>query len=251
MVPPPLSFESRKRQAADASLNTSRPEKRSRVNGSQRSNRENTQIKDEETMMDDLMAGLDASMFDGLDSSPVRSQKLSQHASSQRRDREKPMSLSKPTNTAPSTREAVRQPLGERTDLSDRSVRASRSPLKTRPLPAFRPIKLEPNPLPVAPLDLQIPTPEHKSRTFGLEIKPVLEDEDEFAFHFDLQEFAQLDDDVLLKPHATAKVRPAALIPLQADIRLVFVSYPKPRGPKAACRLSVDTVGSRHSRRRV
>jgi hypothetical protein len=43
--------------------------------------------------------------------------------------------------------------------------------------------------------------------TVKVDIKPVLEDEDEYTFDLDLDELAGMDDDLLLKPHVNAKVR--------------------------------------------
>lgn len=148
--------------------------------------------KDEKALMDDLMAGLDASMF----SSPVKSQ------------------LSQPKG------EGVMSPMRtgyrvERQRSPVKSIKAetNRSPLKTT-VPTNRPIipipkvnatnEAKRTPKAFVPIKVELedikPVPEGK-----IDIKPVLEDDDEFTFDFDLDELAEMDDDILLKPHVAAK----------------------------------------------
>jgi hypothetical protein len=150
--------------------------------------------KDEKALMDDLMAGLDASMF----SSPVKSQ-LSQ-----------------------SKVERIKSPVGigsrverQKSPVKPLKVETFRSPLKST-IPTNRPIVPIPKvnttndvkrvPKAFVPIKLKLevedikPVPE-----VTLDIKPVLEDDDEFTFDFDLDELAGLDDDILLKPHVNAQ----------------------------------------------
>jgi hypothetical protein len=149
--------------------------------------------KDEKALMDDLMAGLDASMF----SSPVKSQ----------------LSQAKGKGVMSPVRMGCRMER-QRSPVKQVKPETHRSPLKptiptNRPIiptkangtnevkrtsKAFVPIKLEVNSESIKP------APEVK-----IDIKPVLEDDDEFTFDFDLDELAGLDDDILLKPHVAAK----------------------------------------------
>lgn len=152
--------------------------------------------KDEKALMDDLMAGLDASMFDGLASSPVKSQALSQApiemspVKALRNRAERQMSpvkvkLEKPRTELKST---------VATNRSILPIPQTNVQLEVKRVPkAFVPIKLE--------LDEDLKSvPEPK-----LGVKPLLEDEDEFTFDLDLDELAGMDDDLLLKPHVAAK----------------------------------------------
>lgn len=180
--------------------------------------------------MDDLMAGLDASMFDGLDSSPVRSQKWSQSKASQPRD---PVASRKPTETQASSPGATlqhsrREALAERQLIANRSVETRQPPSHTRPVPAFKPIKLESL---VVPLVSELRDTAEQSLKQIDAIKPALEDEDEFAFDFDLGDFAHLEDDVLLKPHVAAKVRRENCVVFSADQNSADISHTKSGGP--------------------
>ena len=142
--------------------------------------------------MDDLMAGLDASMF----SSPVKSQ------------------LSQPKG------EGVMSPVRtgyrvERQRSPVKSIKAetNRSPLKTT-MPRNRPIVRIPKvnvtnevtriPKAFIPVKLELEDIKPVSKV-KIDIKPVLEDDDEFSFDFNLDELAEMDDDILLKPHVAAK----------------------------------------------
>ena len=148
--------------------------------------------KDEKALMDDLMAGLDASMF----SSPVKSQ------------------LSQPKG------EGVMSPMRtgyrvERQRSPVKSIKAEthRSPLKTT-IPTNRPIipipkvnatnEVQRTPKAFIPIELELEDIKPVSGV-KIEIKPVLEDDDEFTFDFDLDDLAEMDDDILLKPHVAAK----------------------------------------------
>jgi hypothetical protein len=149
--------------------------------------------KDEKALMDDLMAGLDASMF----SSPVKSQ-LSQS---------KGEGLISPVRMGGRV-ERQRSPVKQMKPETHRSPLKSTIPTNRPIIPmkvngtnemkripkAFVPIKLE------VELEVTKPVPEVK-----VDMKPVLEDDDEFTFDFDLDELAGLDDDILLKPHVAAK----------------------------------------------
>jgi len=148
--------------------------------------------KDEKALMDDLMAGLDASMF----SSPVKSQ------------------LSQPKG------EGVMSPVRtgyriERQRSPVKSIKAEshRSPLKTT-IPTNRPIipipkvhatnEVKRTPKAFVPIKLELEDIKPVSKV-KIDIKPVLEDDDEFSFDFNLDELAEMDDDILLKPHVAAK----------------------------------------------
>jgi hypothetical protein len=149
--------------------------------------------KDEKALMDDLMAGLDASMF----SSPVKSQ----------------LSQSKGERVISPVRMGGRAER-QRSPVKSMKVESHRSPLKST-TPANRPIipmkvngtnEVKRVPQAFVPIKLEIevedakPVPEVK-----VDMKPVLEDDDEYTFDFDLDELAGMDDDILLKPHAAAK----------------------------------------------
>ena len=150
--------------------------------------------KDEKALMDDLMAGLDASMF----SSPVKSQ-LSQTRGERvmspvrmggrverQRSPVKPIKAERPRSplkaTIPANRPIIPIPTNHMTNEVKRVPKA------------FIPIKLE--------VELEVPKPIPE---VTIDIKPVLEDDDEFTFDFDLDELAGMDDDILLKPHAAAR----------------------------------------------
>jgi hypothetical protein len=149
--------------------------------------------KDEKALMDDLMAGLDASMF----SSPVKSQ-LSQS---------KAEGVTSPASIGGRV-ERQRSPVKQMKPETHRSPLKSTIPINRPIIPmkvngtnevkripkAFVPIKLE------VEMEVTKPVPEVK-----VDIKPVLEDDDEFTFDFDLDELAGMDDDILLKPHVAAK----------------------------------------------
>jgi len=150
--------------------------------------------KDEKALMDDLMAGLDASMF----SSPVKSQ----------------LSQSKGQGAMSPVRMSGRVER-QRSPVKSMKVEHHRSPLKST-IPTNRPIIPIPKsnattgvkrvPKAFVPIKLEVdlenikPVPEVK-----VDIKPILEEDDEFTFDFDLDELAGMDDDILLKPHVAAK----------------------------------------------
>jgi hypothetical protein len=149
--------------------------------------------KDEKALMDDLMAGLDASMF----SSPVKSQ----------------LSHSKGEGAISPVRMGGRVER-QRSPVKQMKPETHRSPLKST-IPSIRPIipmkvngtnEVKRIPKAFVPIKLEVemevtkPVPEVK-----VDIKPVLEDDDEFTFDFDLDELAGMDDDILLKPHVAAK----------------------------------------------
>jgi hypothetical protein len=190
-----------------------RHEKRARPNFNPSSFNENsinlgTLKKDdkEKALMDDLMAGLDASMFNGMGSSPVKSQvmgKSSQGRASPLKAKVRehvPIQLSPLRDTRPVN---VSRPVAR---VSPKKAQALKvEPMirvESKPAPrAFRPIKVE--------LEIGIPdVKETKNDLVKTASKPVLmdEEEDEFTFDFDLDELAHMDDDLLLKPHAAAKV---------------------------------------------
>jgi hypothetical protein len=167
--------------------------------------------RDEKALMDDLMAGLDASMFDGIASSPVKSQVVVARDLPVRRQRQgSPMRPSVTMGVKP-----IRQ-----------DIKMERSPLRpTLPLPVNRPIKTNSN-LPKAFNEPIIKTEPKRVKAFApikiefeekvpqpmiqevKDEKPVLVDEeDEFTFDFNLDELAHMDDDLLMKPHVDAKVR--------------------------------------------
>jgi hypothetical protein len=190
-----------------------RNEKRARPNLNASSTKENpinlgTMKKDdkEKALMDDLMAGLDASMFDGTGSSPVKSQVMGKTRQgmpsplkTQFRERV-PIQLSPLRATRPVN---VPRPVAR---LSPKKAQAPKTEtmvrVESKPAPrTFRPIKVE--------LEIRIPdVKESKNDLVKTASKPVLldEEEDEFTFDFDLDELAHMDDDLLLKPHAAAKV---------------------------------------------
>jgi hypothetical protein len=172
--------------------------------------------RDEKALMEDLMAGLDASMFDGIASSPVRSQVVMARDSPVRRQRQgSPVRPSVTMGVKP-----IRQ-----------DIEMDRSPLRpTLPIPVNRPIKTNPN-LPKALNEPIVKTEPKRVKAFApikVEIeenlpkpmiqdfkdeKPLLEDEeDEFTFDFNLDELAHMDDDLLMKPHVEAKVRICVVI---------------------------------------
>ena len=196
--------------------------KRARLDITQQ-NKENKQDvggRDEKALMDDLMAGLDASMFDGAASSPVKSQSLSQVV----RSRDSPIKRERQVSPIRPKISMARQVSPER-----QKVKIERSPLRpTAPIPTNRqakaisttptipkacnepPIKAEPKRvkafLPIKiELEPEIPiSVVHEIK----DVKPVLQDEeDEFTFDFNLDELAGMDDNMLLKPHVEAKVR--------------------------------------------
>jgi hypothetical protein len=74
-------------------------------------------------------------------------------------------------------------------------VKPTKEEIKRLPK-AFVPIKF----------DFEDVVPEKPVLEVKTDIKPVLEDEDEFTFDFDLDELAGMDDDLLLKPHVSSKV---------------------------------------------
>ena len=101
----------------------------------------------------------------------------------------------------------------QRSPVKSIKAETHRSPLKTT-IPTNRPIvpipkgkgtnEVKRTPKAFVPIELELedikPVPEVK-----IDIKPVLEDDDEFTFDFDLDELAEMDDDILLKPHVAAK----------------------------------------------
>jgi hypothetical protein len=180
-------------------------QKRARLDGDDKENKNRQHVdtwkfkqnvkkeKDEKALMDDLMAGLDASMF----SSPVKSQ----------------LSQSKGEGVISPVRMGGRVER-QKSPVKSKRVGSHRSPLKST-IPTNRPIipmkvigtnEVKRAPKAFVPIKLEIelevakPVPEVK-----VDIKPVLEDDDEFTFDFDLDELAGMDDDILLKPHVAAK----------------------------------------------
>jgi hypothetical protein len=206
--------ESRKRAAPH--LAASRDAKRIRPNTGLGTEKENDSGKDEKALMDDLMAGLDASMFDGMGSSPVKSQSLSQGLTG-RKPQPSPLGSRSDAGERP---RADRSPLGSTRPINVPRAFARPSPKKSLLLKSESVVKVESKPASRA--FRPIPTPvkvELEARAPSLEIKEVtanlvktaskpilLDEEDEFTFDFDLDEFAHMDDDLLLKPHAAAMV---------------------------------------------
>lgn len=241
--PPTSSLDSRKR-AAPLDQHRTRFDKKPRLDAIQgRADKENARpsnsggVKDEQRMMDDLMAGLDASMFDGLDSSPVNSQKqrLSQLSPLKPKSQLKTGARS-PSGTAARALAPSRPLVSE----SDNAQNVTSPSVKLR-APAFKPIKAEPpkpistrdptagtprldkkdvkedvasikaeRPLPVTTLEqkpiIQIDN-KQDIKVRVEDVKPDLEDEEDFSFDFDLDDFACMDEDLLLKPHSAAQVR--------------------------------------------
>lgn len=251
--PPASSLESRKRLAP---LDQHRPgvDKKPRLDALQgRTDKENALpsnrgglggMKDEQRMMDDLMAGLDASMFDGLDSSPVNSQKqkLSQRSPLVHRSQIKSV-LSSPSKIASRALAPSRPPVSESENgqkvtspdvklyaPASKTIKAERPPL----LPALQqkvgspkldrkdvkgpledylpaavtPIKAERS-IPSTILDQKpiIQLDDKQDITVRVEdVKSGLEDEEDFSFDFDLDDFADMDEDMLLKPQSAAQV---------------------------------------------
>jgi hypothetical protein len=158
--------------------------------------------RDEKALMDDLMAGLDASMFDGLASSPVKSQVISQVQRDSSPVGIKGRRTERQASPAKTIKvEKHRSPLrptgpSNRPTLPIPKVLVTPKPEVKRVPKAFVPIKLE-----------LVEDIKPAVETVKVDIKPVLEDEDEYTFDLDLDELAGMDDDLLLKPHVTAKVR--------------------------------------------
>jgi len=192
--------------------------KRARLDITQQ-NKENKQDvggRDEMALMDDLMAGLDASMFDGAASSPVKSHSLSQVV----RSRDSPVKRQRQVSPLRPKTSMARQVSPER-----QRIKIERSPLRpTLPIPTNRqtavptiprgfhesPIKAEPKRVKAfLPIKIELEPEIPLSVVHDIkDVKQVLEDEeDEFTFDFNLDELAGMDDDMLLKPHVEAKVR--------------------------------------------
>ncbi|WWC90742.1 uncharacterized protein L201_005679 [Kwoniella dendrophila CBS 6074] len=174
---------------------------------------------EEKALMDDLMAGLDASMFDNLGSSPVRpkSNKTSQASpvnsqsrmQSQRKHVEvkiEPLSPKKRLNNSPKKkRSSNHSPTKSKNAFAPTIVRTQlKPPMKDRirkSEPTGPQILLEqgikdehrePSTIPQAKAE---PEPEPE-----IQAKLELEDEDLYQFDFDLNDLSALDDDLLEPP---------------------------------------------------
>ena len=158
--------------------------------------------KDEKALMDDLMAGLDASMF----SSPVKSQAQIQSQRSPVRitgrvERQvspvKTVKVEKPSPLRPSIAKRPKMPVPKHT-----------TPQVMKRIPkAFVPIKIEvESATPPNAVVLESKADIKPFEEIKLDVRPVLEDDDEFTFDLDLDGLADMDDDLLLKPHVAAKV---------------------------------------------
>ena len=164
--------------------------------------KENQVDKDEKALMDDLMAGLDASMF----SSPVKSQAQIQSQRSPVRitgrvERQvspvKTVKVEKPSPLRPSIAKRPKMPVPKGT-----------APQVMKRIPkAFVPIKIEvESATPPNAVVLESKADIKPVEEIKLDVRPVLEDDDEFTFDLDLDGLADMDDDLLLKPHVAAKV---------------------------------------------
>jgi hypothetical protein len=241
LVPNTTNVNIEKKRPASTTLKTS-SQKRARLddnNDNDKENRirehvvqwekENPVDNDEKALMDDLMAGLDASMFEGLANSPVKSQALSQVNMSPARVREGKLERISPVKSR--VKVEHRSPL--RPSITNRPIIAipkalgpPKNEIKRVPK-AFVPIKLE--------LEENIkPIQEIK-----VDVKPVLEDDDEFTFDFDLDELAGMDDDLLLKPHVAAKVGPYVWSWLTTG----GISNQEPRSTRPTCWVSLNPLG--------
>lgn len=250
---PPSSFDSRKR-AAPVDQHRHRVDKKPRLDasygGHDKENVRSSNVggagKDEQRMMDDLMAGLDASMFDGLDSSPAatasqKKSRLSQRSPLKARSHVKSELLSPMRSSG---RPIAPLPLS----LKVENVQKAESNNVKRLTPALKPVKTEPPSNKAEYLKPKIPM--HNSPIINTKVqerstadikpakaelpglddipdikpaiqindkqdiqvrvedtKPDLDDEDEFSFDFDLGDLADMDDDLLLKAHVAAEVR--------------------------------------------
>jgi hypothetical protein len=151
-----------------------------------------------------------------MGSSPVKSQSLSQGLTG-RKPQPSPLGSRSDAGERP---RADRSPLGSTRPINVPRAFARPSPKKSLLLKSESVVKVESKPASRA--FRPIPTPvkvELEARAPSLEIKEVtanlvktaskpilLDEEDEFTFDFDLDEFAHMDDDLLLKPHAAAMV---------------------------------------------
>ena len=188
-------------------------------------NKRSAKVKDEKSMMDDLMSGLDASMFDGIESSPVRSQKLSQRSPKRSQARLQVEYDVKPDLSRAAAPLQSRQANGS----SRASIAASRATVKPK-ISAFRPVQREPvrdikpDVRKLAPAVRHSPAESSIERSEKLDMKAEVKmevasrvvrdppslpaDDEEFAFDLDLGDLAHLDDDLLLKPDIRATVGP-------------------------------------------
>lgn len=132
--------------------------------------------KDEKSLMDDLLAGLDASVFESFDASPVKS------ILSERMPRS-PLKVKR--ENAPPIRDRTSNITREHgvscKDIEPDVNRQSQQPA----------LDVEHEAVSIA-----------RSRIPTTEIKLDLEDEDIYDFEFDLSNISALSDDILLKPEA-------------------------------------------------
>lgn len=224
-----------KRPAAPSNI-AGRQEKRPRLDhthahqpGKENRRAASAVVKDEKAMMEDLMSGLDASMFDALESSPARSQQKP----SQQRSPAKSQHRVKVEYEEPHALRTTPKPLQDRPSNNHRHAptAAAGTSIHVKPkIPAFRPVKLEPkcdvkadaSTGVIAPRAVKVeqstPVPrvanvktEPKTEEVSVAVHPVapmLEEDDEFDFALDLGDLADLDDDLLLKPAIRSTVSP-------------------------------------------
>ncbi|WRT68360.1 uncharacterized protein IL334_005336 [Kwoniella shivajii] len=165
-------------------------------------------VKEEKAMMDDLMAGLDASMFEGIGSSPLRpkSNRTSQASPSRHQKRRlphvevklEPLSPVKKVNRSPTKR------------------RISWSPIKPKSAFTTTFIKEEPKSSPREKIEreAQVKVENALKRKIELEDKDThskeepslqLSDEDLYEFDFDLNDLSAFEEDLLESPKRVVK----------------------------------------------
>jgi hypothetical protein len=161
--------------------------------------------KDEKALLDDLMAGLDASIFDFVPSSPAVSQKAGGHRRS---------SQSSPLKSRPNDKMFGLDSMGIKEKAERKVKKEALSPIKQRASPVKRKkpdlpypnrspvtVKLEQIDIPPPPvIDLDIKEEEHAG------LKDEVEDFDDELFAFDLGEvdFDALDGDVSARTETKA-----------------------------------------------
>lgn len=164
---------------------------------------------DEKRMMEDLMAGLDASVFEM--SSPIKSQ--SQALSQKQALSPSPRVLSKVKQHAPSL--AKSRHISSRPQSKPIEVKLEENVIREPPSFGFRPVKRSPGPvgqeskvqvnvkreIKAEPeVTEPVPLPPNSQ-------KPEFVDEDDYSFDLDLVDLANFDEDLLLKQHNSSKVR--------------------------------------------
>ncbi|KAK6910521.1 hypothetical protein I203_104553 [Kwoniella mangroviensis CBS 8507] len=174
--------------------------------------RKNDTTQDEKALMDDLMAGLDASMFDAIGSSPIRpkSNKSSQASPVQSQPKRKhvevkiePLSPIKKINVSPRKKKAQRSPIKEKAGNAFAPT-WTKSPAKIKKEKAISQAKPQVEASVKQEIEIGIAQDEPVFKE-DIQVKPELADEDLYDFDFDLNDLTAFEEELLGLPEAKTR----------------------------------------------